>query len=75
MPAPPQDTRAAVLRAAATGLFGGLFTIAISGVLLAFLALYESGVVGLIAVAVAFVIGFAIGFAYEWRRAAAGSPA
>lgn len=50
------------------GLFGGLFAVAIVGVLLAFVALRESGGAGLVAIAVTFAVGFAVGFAYEWRR-------
>ena len=50
------------------GLFGLLFALAVTGVLLAFLALKRDDLTGLVATTVVAVAGFAVGFWWDWRR-------
>lgn len=50
------------------GLFGLLFALALTGVLLAFLALKRDDLTGLVATIVVAVAGFAAGFWWDWRR-------
>lgn len=51
------------------GLFGMLLGLALTGVLLAFLALWRTDLTGLIATILVAVVGFALGFWWDWRRA------
>ena len=54
------------------GLFGLLFALALTGVLLAFLALKRDDLTGLGATIVVAVAGFAVGFWWDWRRGVPG---
>jgi len=57
------------------GLFGLLFALAVTGVLLAFLALKRDDLTGLVATIVVAVAGFAVGFWCDWRRGVPGGGA
>ena len=63
------DRRQRISRALMGGLFGMLFALAVTGVLLAFLALKREDLTGLIATIMVALVGFAVGFWWEWRRA------
>ena len=67
--------RERIARALMGGLFGMLFALAVTGVLLAFLALVRDDLTGLIATIVVAAVGFAVGFSWDWRRARPGAGA
>lgn len=66
------DERRRVSRSLLRGLFGLLLAPALTGVLLAFLALKRDDLTGLIATIVVAVAGFAVGFWWDWRRGVPG---
>ena len=66
------DERRRLSRALMGGLFGLLLALALTGVLLAFLALKRDDLTGLIATIVVAVAGFAVGFWWDWRRGVPG---
>lgn len=49
------------------GFFGALFALAVTGVLLAFIALYFSGIAGLVACVVTAFVGFGAGMFWSLR--------
>jgi len=59
---------ARVARSLLGGLFGMLFALALTGILIGFLALRYSGATGIVALSIVSVAGFAAGFWWDWRR-------
>ena len=57
------------------GVFGMLLALALTSVLLAFLALRRDDLTGLVAVIVVAAAGFAVGFWWDWRRGVPGGEA
>ncbi len=51
------------------GLFGMLFALALTGILIGFLALQRTDYTGMAALVIVAVAGFAGGFWWDWRRA------